>query len=252
MKTLPALFVLLGLLASPGGAQEDKVERLDIVDRAIEYHGGDVYDSSLSTLKICSRSGCFDLEVRMDHGVYEFAAKGMVRDSLREIRIANDRVEWMQDGRKQAFETEREQRLRDWVMARVYFPFLPYRLNDPGVYKEDLGLEQWGDRTFHKVKVTFEPGISTDASDEYMYWFDPDTGRVEQFAYSYKGDPGGLRFRRAGNHRRIGGVLFFDQENLGLDAPGLRVDMITPEMVAERMGRISMVELSDIAVEPLD
>ena len=41
--------------------------------------------------------------------------------------------------------------------------FLPYRLNDPGVYKQDLGLERWGDRELHKVKVTFEPGSSNAA-----------------------------------------------------------------------------------------
>ena len=187
----------------------------------------------------------------MNEGMYDYTATGKVRESLRSIHITNDEVGWTEDGVTQTFEPAREQRLRDWVMARLYFGFLPYRLNDPGVYKEDFGLETWGDKTFHKVKVTFEPGISTDASDEYMYWFDPESGQVEQFAYSYQGDPGGLRFRRATNYRRRGEILFFDQENLGLDAPGLRVDMITPEMVETRMGKISTVAFEDIDVTPV-
>ena len=252
MRVDLGMIVVATLAALPVGAQDTKVERLEIVDRAIEHHGGDAYDHSVTTFRICSRSGCFDLRVEMNEGMYDYTATGKVRESLRSIRITNDEVSWTEDGVMQTFEPAREQRLRDWVMARLYFGFLPYRLNDPGVYKEDLGLETWGDETLHKVKVTFEPGISTDASDEYMYWFDPESGQVEQFAYSYQGDPGGLRFRRAGNFRRIGGILFFDQENLGLDAPALRVDMITPEMVESRMGRISTVAFEDIDVTLLE
>ena len=248
IRGLLAISLLLSL--PPALAVADKETRLEIVDRAIAHHGGEIYDRSQTSLRVCSRGGCFDLTVKMQDGLYDYTAEGMVRESLRRVRITNDAAEWYEDGSAQSFEPEREQRLRDWVMARVYFPFLPYRLNDPGVYKEDLGLVAWGDRTLHKVKVTFEPGISTDASDEYMYWFDPDSGQLEMFAYSYKGDPGGLRFRRAYDHRRIGGILFFDQENLGLDAPGLRVDMITPEMVETRMGKISNVELSNVEVVP--
>ena len=55
--------------------------------------------------------------------------------------------------------------------------------------------------------MTFAAGSSTDAEDEYLYWFDPETARLEQFAYSFQGRPGGLRFRRLDNYRRVGGIL---------------------------------------------
>jgi hypothetical protein len=101
------------------------------------------------------------------------------------------------------------------------------------------------------VKVTFSPGSSTDAEDEYMYWFDPQSGRIEQFAYSFTGDPGGLRFRRPFNYRRVGGVLFFDQENLGMEGTDLSVEDLTPEIV-ESMRQVSTVQLKTIKVQPLE
>jgi len=124
-------------------------------------------------------------------------------------------------------------------------------LGDPGVAQRDLGLESWGGRQLHRVKITFRAGSSTDAQDEFVYWFDPDNGRMEQFAYSFEGDPGGLRFRRLFNYRRVGGMLFFDQENLGIDADGLDIDQVTPEFVDRRMRLISTVTVDDLRVEAL-
>ncbi len=99
--------------------------------------------------------------------------------------------------------------------------------------------------------MTFVQGSSTDADDEYLYWFDPETGRLEQFAYSFAGRPGGLRFRRLENYRRVGGILFCDQLNLGIEGPDLEVDQIAPEFVRDRMREVSRVELRKIEVQPL-
>lgn len=233
-------------------ASPPKLERLEIVDRAIEYHGGDLYRASESELDICSLSGCFHLLVRIDDGLYTYDVAGEVRGRQRRVVATNERVEQWLDGEPVALDADGERRARDFANARVYFPFLPFRLNDPAVYKQDLGIESWGDRRLHKVKVTFAPGTSTAADDEYLYWFDPETGRLEQFAYSFAGNPGGLRLRIARDHRRVGGILFSDQDNLALDGDGLRVDQVTPELAAERMKKLSEVELRDIAVRPLE
>lgn len=234
-----------------GNPEPPKVERLPIVDRAIEHHGGEIYRASETELDICSLSGCFHLVVRMDGGLYDYDVRGEVRGVERRVRATNDTVERWDGGEPVALDAEQGRRERNFADARVYFPFLPYRLNDPGVYKQDLGLERWGDRELHKVKVTFEPGSSNAAEDEYLYWFDPETARLEQLAYSFAGNPGGLRFRRGDDYRRVGGILFFDQENLGIDESGLTVDQVTPAFVAERMKPISKVVLRNVEVRPL-
>jgi hypothetical protein len=169
---------------------------------------------------------------------------------VREVLASNDRLQHWHNAAAVEVPPERQTPLRDWAMARVYFSFLPYRLNDESVVKEDLGIETWSGRELHKVKITFLPGSSTDADDEFLYWFDPETGRLEQFAYSFEGSPGGLRFRPLFNYRRVGGILFFDQENWGAAGDELSVELVDPDFVAS-MERISTVELKDIRVEEL-
>ena len=222
-----------------------------IVARAIAHHGGELYRHSETALELCSGSGCYRIRARVDGGLYQHEVSGPYRDRVRTVRADNERVSAWRDGEPLAVLPEARQALRDWAMARVYFAFLPYRLVDPGVLHEDLGIERWGDRSLHKVKVTFVAGSSTDADDEYLYWFDPTSARLEQFAYSYRGRPGGLRFRRLGNYRRVGGILFFDQSNLGVEGDGLDVGQITPEFVRQRMRTISEVTLRAITVQPL-
>ena len=234
-----------------GVAEEGGGQPLEIVARSIEHHGGDRYRYSQTSLELCSGSGCYQIEVRVEGGGYRHAVSGPYRGWSRTVKADNDSVSVSRDGEPLAVMPEARQALRDWAMARIYFAFLPYRLNDPGVVQEDLGMEEWEGRRLHKVKVGFVAGSSTDAEDEYLYWFDPESARLEQFAYSFSGRPGGLRFRRLSNYRRVGGILFFDQSNLGVEGSGLRIDEIDPAFVRERMRLVSEVTLRDIAVSSL-
>lgn len=246
---LPTLCLCLAL-AMPILAQEDSAQ--EIVDRAIAYHGGDLYGHSRTKLTVTSRSGSFDVVSEVRGGKFDHTvawADGEVRQ--RKVRVTNETVEQWVDGERVPVPPEEEQRLRDFVNARIYFPFLPYRLNDPSVHKEDLGIETWDGRELRKIKVTFQAGTSTDAGDEYLYWFDPDTGRLEQFAYSFHTGDGGLRLRKGYDYRRVGGLLFFDSENWGVNARSTDVMDVTPEFAAAEMEKISDVELSGIEVESL-
>lgn len=248
-----AILTVLTLLGAPAAA-----DNLPIVDESIDFHGGDLYEHAEIRFEIASKSGAFDVEIRQDGGMYRYAVIDDTDEGRRSVIATNDEVQVLLAGKPQDIPADREQSLRDYVSARIYFPLLPYRLSDPSADQEDLGLETWpaeedGTRRLHKVKVTFEAGSSTDAQDEYLYWFDPETGRLEQFAYSFRG---GLRFRVAENFRRVGGILFSDQENYGIDweDPGdaVPVEAITPELVEEELEHVSTVRLRDIWVEPLE
>ena len=228
--------------------------RLAVVDRAIEHHGGELYRSSRTRLTISSKSGSFDLSVTRNGDAFEYVVDDSSDGAARQTRITNDSTERSLDGEPQPLDSESTQRARDFAFARVYFPFLPYGLNDPDVFKLDQGLEEWDGRQLHRVRVTFAAGSSTDASDDYAYWFDPETGRLEQYAYSFGagGANGGLRLRRLSNYRRIEGLLFFDAGNIGFDAAGdFSVDLIDPTYVSQRMQPISEVVLSAIEVTSL-
>lgn len=251
--TWGAGFLALSVLGPALAATTEvpKVQSLDIVDKAIVFHGGELYSESKTVLELCSKSGCYGVSTVVEGGLFEYVVNGRIRGVERKVRATNESVELWEDGSPVVVPADQEMRLRDWAVARLYFCFLPFRLNDDSVFKQDLGVEMWEGRPLHKVKVTFSPGSSTDAGDEYMYWFDPQSGRVEQFAYSFTGNPGGLRFRRPFNYRRVGGVLFFDQENLGVEGTDLSVDDLDPETV-ETMRQVSTVQLKMIQVQPLE
>ncbi len=251
LATLAALGVL------PASAEEPR-ELPPIVAKAIELHGGDRYESTESAFDIASRSGTFRVEVRRDGGLYRQVVEADTPEGRRRVTVTNDAVELSIDGRTRPVPESEAQRWRDHVAARVWFPYLPYGLAGDGVYTHDLGLEEWplpageGTRELHKVKVTFQPGSSTEADDEYLFWFDPETGRLEQLAYSFDG---GLRFRTAKSFRRVGGILFADHENHGIDfeeGESRSVDEITPAMVKEEMEHISTVELRGIDVREIE
>lgn len=246
--------LLLAAVAAPAAAGN-----LPIVDRSIAFHGGEVYRRAEISFTIVSRSGSFDAVVRHDAGRYRHAIISQTEEGLRTVVVDNDTVEVRVDGEAQAVPADGEQRWRDFVSARVWFPLLPFRLADPGVRQHDEGLETWPPReaggkpvALHRVKVTFDPGDSAEPQDEYLFWFDPETGRLEQLAYRFAG---GLRFRRAFAFRRVGGVLFADHENLGLDweegDERLPVDVIDPRFVAERLEPVSTIRLEDVEVTPL-
>jgi hypothetical protein len=248
-RALALSAVILASLASPSLCQAAMPE---IVARAIEFHGGDLFRASTTSFEVCSKSGCSRVEVTTDGGLYRHDVEAAVKQGRRRVVATNDDVEAWLDGREiEVSSPAEEQRLRDWAMQRIYFNFLPYRLGDPTVRFVDLGLERWEGRELHKVAVAFEPGSSTDADDEFLYWFDPISARLELFAYSYEVGGGGLRFRRLFDFRRVGGLLFYDQENWGVDGEGLSIDLVSPEFVAQSMRRVSTIELRDIEVEPI-
>ncbi len=252
MRTYRPLVVLSLTAVLAASVDAETSRHLDIVDRAIAYHGGDAYQTSRTELDLCSKSGCFHLVAEVDGGRFDYRVSRETAESAIEVRSTNDTLEVVRDGANVDVEAAKAQSYRDWAMARVYFCFLPFRLNDPSVIQQDLGLVDWDGRKLHKVKVTFEADSSTDASDEFMYWFDPDTARLEFFAYSYDNNGGGLRFRRAVHHRRIGGILFFDQENLGTEDADISVDDLDAAVVRDRLRHISTVRLEAIKVTAID
>jgi hypothetical protein len=227
-----------------------------IVAKSIDFHGGDVVRHAEMALTLTSRSGSSRIEANLDGGLFDYTVTSPAEgDVERRVRVSNldgeTRVwEWRR-GAPVELTGQAAERASRWLMAKVYFPFLPFRLADPSVHFQDLGLEPWGERELHKVKVTFREGSSPDADDEYLYWFDPESGRLEQYAYSFHSGDGGLRLRLATGFHRAGGVLFSDQDNLGVNGPGLSVDQVTPGFAARRMEKVSEVRLSDVEVRPL-
>ena len=244
-----AAIAIAGTMACRGAEALDP-NAPDIVARSIAYHGGAIYESSKTSMTITSLSGSFDIEAMRDGGTFEFVVTNPARGDRPERRVllSNEGVtEWL-DGVESSLDAEAERRATAFVNARVFFPLLPYTLKGGNIHFEDQGLDRWNGRDLQRVKVWFTPGTSNDADDAYTFWFDPETGRIEQFGYDFDN---GLRFRRATSFERVGGVLFSDQDNYAVDGGKIPVDTLTPDYVVSNMRLLSQVRISDVTVEPL-
>ena len=236
----------------PPTAPPGTTARLEIVDRAIEHHGGDLFERSRVRLTVASRSGSFDVDATTDGARFEYVIRASEGSDGREYRRDNAVLEVTEGGEPMEMDETEQVRAESYVNQRMYFLFLPWKLNDPGTWKEDQGLEEWNGRRLHRVRVTFAAGSSDGADSAYLYWFDPETARLEQFAYDYS-EGTGLRFRTLRNYRRVGGLLFYDADNYGLNTRegGLTVDDITPAYVAGELPLVSRIEHRDVQVERL-
>ena len=247
-----ALWIVVASLAASAacGTSSADPDLPEIVARAIEHHGGDLYEGSAISMTITSLSGSFQIDATRDGGQFEHVVTDPARDGRpeRRVELTNDGVQEWRGGQELTLDAEGERRARAFADARVFFPLLPYTLKGGDIHFEDRGLETWDGRELQRMKVTFTPGTSNDADDAYTFWFDPETGRVEQFGYDFDN---GLRFRKATSFQRVGGVLFSDQENYAVDGGKVPVDTLTPEYVAESMRLLSTVVISDVTVEPL-
>ena len=261
MCLLTSFFVIAALGAcAPAETLSDTSDQIptatepslpEIVAKAIDFHGGDLYEHSQIVITITSLSGSFLIEATRDGGNFEYVVTGMVgldNSVERRVRLTNDTVQEWRDGVETKLDTEGERLARTFANARVFFPLLPYTLKGGNIQFQDRGLETWDNRELRRVRVSFTPGTSNDADDGYTFWFDPDTGRMEQFGYDFDG---GLRFRKAIAFNRVGGVLFSDQENYAVNGGKVPVDTLLPDYVAEEMELLSTVVISNISVEPL-
>ena len=131
-----------------------------------------------------------------------------------------------------------------------YFSVLPYGLNNKAVNKKVLGVFKVKDKTYHKIQVTFnEDGGGEDFEDEFIYWVNTETYKVDYLGYSYNESDGlGFRFREAFNERYIEGIRFVDYNNY---KPKLYPIKLADLDVLFEMGELkllSIIELENITV----
>lgn len=237
-----------GIGASSAVGQPPREGLPEVVERALEHHGSRRLERARVSMTVSSQSGSFDVIVEPGP-VFDYIVRRGEGEDFLERRHTNkagepELSEIRGSGEPTVLRGRAAQVAKDYVSARVYFLFFPYRLEDPNTYLHDLGLESWNGRSLHKVELSFEEGTSTNAKERFLFWFEPDSAELEQFAYSFDG---GIRFRKLIDKRRIDGVLFASQENYAHDGD-VTVDVITPEFAAQ-MDLLSVVELKDIEVE---
>lgn len=181
-----------------------------IIDRAIQAHGGKIYEKA----RISFDFRDIHYVILKTPSRYEYSREftdslGVVLDKLNNGGFVRTR-----NGQEVTLPEERINAFGNSVNSVAYFALLPYGLNDEAANKSWLQESELEGNRYDVVHVDFsEDGGGVDFEDEFLYWINQESGRMDYLAYTYHTEGGGVRFRKAVNSRIINGILFQDYEN---------------------------------------
>ncbi len=218
-----------------------------IVDSAIAYHGGELYENVDLSFGFRGRSY---QAIRQD-GKFEYI--NTYRDSLGNHlrRLTNEGFTQELNNEPIKLSVKDSAARAASVNSVIYFALLPGMLKTEAAKKEFVGKEEIEGNEYFKVRVTFsQEGGGEDFDDVFLYWFLTDNYAMDYAAYSYLEDEGGSRFRKAYNRRSVNGMVFQDYLNMTGPAPD-SLSFISEMFKSGRLDTLSKIEVDRLAVSPL-
>ncbi|MEJ2003929.1 MAG: hypothetical protein P8X57_02975 [Cyclobacteriaceae bacterium] len=245
MKYLLICIPLLWACGSPENKDLPPEDKWTL--ESIEKSGGELYNKS----KIAFRFREHEYEAVHDDGLYEYTRIWSDGDSTVRDVLNNKGFSREINGKRIDLPDSMAAKYTRSVNSVIYFALLPDGLNDPAVNRKYLGTKDLKGTTYHKVRVTFDQnGGGEDFEDEFIYWFNDETGYFDYMAYLYHTDGGGIRFREAYNPRTVNGIRFMDFNNFK-PVDSLALESIDNAYMNGELEKLSVIELEDITVQPL-
>ena len=242
-----AVFVICSVFCS--GCKESKEELTadEIIEKAIERHGGARYDNM--EVEFDFRNRHFRAKISEGAYVYErtFKSKeGMVTDvwSNNEFkRMINDKEIRLASENRKTYQTA--------TNSVIYFALLPFNLDDPIVNRQLMRSVEIKGQPYHKVEITFsENGGGEDFENVYIYWIHKEEFTIDYLAYGFYVNGGGVRFREAYNAREVEGIRFQDYRNytINKDFPVQELDYAYE---TGQLELVSEIRLDNVEVDRL-
>jgi hypothetical protein len=213
-----------------------------IIDEAIDAHGGDLYNSANYSFVFRGSSYQF----KNEGNNYEYS-KSSNKDSV----LINDVLNadgFFRTINGDAIElTEKEVNgATGAINSVIYFATLPHKLKDESVNKSLIGETMIKEANYAIIGVTFsQEGGGEDFEDRFYYWINTETKMMDYFAYDYKVNGGGVRFRSAYNRRLIDGVTFQDYINYEAET-GTELNDLPALYEAGQLKEVSRIETESI------
>lgn len=221
----------------------------EIVDQAIEASGTDrLQDAAVSFI---FRSIEYSYEKEKGSFNYTRIQKDSIGNEVKDI-LTNDGLTRYINRDPVEITDERRAAYTSSVNSVIYFAFLPMPLNDAAVNKTYVGQIDINDKSYHKIKVTFDSeGGGEDHEDVFYYWFDINDYSLDYLAYSYNEDDGvGVRFREAFNSRLVNGVIIQDYRNYKPEnEEGFPLETMDKTFENGDLKLLSVIELEEVEIK---
>ncbi|TYB72483.1 deoxyribose-phosphate aldolase [Bizionia algoritergicola] len=221
----------------------------EIVKKAIKVAGGNKLDRSSYSFQFRD----IQYHAARYNGYYSLIRE-FHKDSVGFVQdyIDNNGFERYIDEKQVMLADTTAAKLSASVNSVHYFAILPHGLNDAAVNKQLIGKVTIKDVPYYKIKVTFnEEGGGEDFEDEFIYWIQTKTFKVDYLAYSYQEEDGvGFRFREAFNERYVAGLRFVDYNNYKSEAEGVSVEDLDDLFEKQQLKLLSKIKLENIIEGP--
>lgn len=240
-----AFILLIGI--SCQNKNKNRVNAQIVVDKAIEVSGKESFKNTKISFRF--REKTYISKGHCNHFIFERITKksdSIIKDFYEPGKSLK---RYVQDSLIQIADTTATKYIES-INSVFYFVQLPYRLNDEAVNKKYLGLDTINGKTYHNIAVNFDKKDGgTDYEDEYLYWFDENTFKLDYLAYSFKINGGGMRFREAYNERIIEDIRFVDYKNYKPKTETLELKNISKAFKNNELELLSKIENENISVK---
>jgi len=199
-----------GIASTPAIHQIELSKGAQVIQEAIEAHGGDLYTTAAYTFTF--RNNQYTFINREDGYRYEvhYATKYNGATDV----LENGDFTRTVHGENISLSEKDISSYSQALNSVIYFATLPHKLKDASVCKTYTGETEIDGSSYDVVQIHFtEEGGGQDFDDIYSYWINTDTKRIDYLAYTYSVNGGGVRFRKAYNTREVDGILFQDYIN---------------------------------------
>ncbi|CDF78769.1 conserved hypothetical protein [Formosa agariphila KMM 3901] len=181
-----------------------------LINEAIAAHGGDLYNTAQYAFVFRDKTYSF----KNNGSSYEYTKTYKKGDSLVVDVLKNGNFSRTVNDEVINLSEKEVTSGTGAVNSVIYFATLPHKLNDEAVNSKFIETISIKNDTYNVIEVTFnQEGGGEDHDDEYMYWINENTKKIDYLAYNYSVNEGGVRFRVAYNKRVVDGITFQDYTN---------------------------------------
>jgi hypothetical protein len=246
MKHLNLLLLVLLAISCKQEEKQTILTANEVINKSIEVSGGELFNSSEISFDFRDKS----YFAQRQNGNFLLARSFFNEtDSVTDFLTNNEFKRLMGEEFIEVSDTM-VAKYKSSVNSVHYFSVLPYGLNDSAVNKTLLEDEEIKNKTYYKIRVTFDKeGGGEDFEDVFMYWIDKQSFKLHYLAYSYNEEDGvGIRFREAYNERYINGIRFVDYKNYKPKSNTSELEDLSKSFEAESLDLLSKIELENIEV----
>jgi len=213
-----------------------------ILAETIAAHGGKLYNSA--NYSFIFRGNTYHF--KNDETNYNYIKVSKKGDLVIKDVLKNDDFIREINGNVIQLSTKETASGKAVINSVIYFATLPHKLNDKAINSKYIEKIVIKNKTYSVVEITFnKEGGGEDHEDEFYYWINNKTKKIDYLAYNYKVNKGGVRFRSAFNKRTIDGITFQDYINYKAEIGTLLKDL--PKLYeANKLKELSKIKTENI------